>query len=424
MLSIITHCEANPTLMRYFDLSDISSCIHIAHEQNYTHRRLERYFVTLDDINLTEIKKYYIFMLKNISAGVWGALYMSAFTQRKKAVEDSSPSKNSNFRKIKSVDSTVFKSGGMEGYELSRTKSESHVNDPTPTSNFGTFISTKDAYTLTSGPTIYLSDEPEKIAKFCIQQANIPEAVLTNLLQSIEFNNTINSKIEKIDRDLDDAMPKETNSGDKEGGKSGKSSSNSKKADRALDEDSSSSISQLKQKLESYKKLIKTTQLNDTFVPNKKAHLEKWASGKNTSEAFTCSITEETIVKIMLLSDVSNTWKILLMMGIGVFTNHKSIAYTEIMKQLADQQQLYIIIASSDYVYGTNYQFCHGYISKNMVLTQEKIIQAIGRVGRNGLQQKYTVRFRDDEPITKLFTTEENKPEVINMNRLFSSGEV
>ena len=123
------------------------------------------------------------------------------------------------------------------------------------------------------------------------------------------------------------------------------------------------------------------------------------------------------------LKDVSNTWKILLMMGIGVFTSHKSVAYTEIMKQLADQQQLYIIIASSDYVYGTNYQFCHGYISKNMVLTQEKIIQAIGRVGRNGLQQKYTVRFRDDEPITKLFTTEENKPEVLNMNRLFSSGE-
>ena len=56
-----------------------------------------------------------------------------------------------------------------------------------------------------------------------------------------------------------------------------------------------------------------------------------------------------------------------------------------------------------------------------MNLTQEKIIQAIGRIGRNGLQQKYTIRFRDDEPIHKLFTHEEDKPEVANMNRLFSS---
>lgn len=427
MLDIVKHCEANPTLLRYFDLKDISSCIHIAHEQNYTHRRIERYFATLDDINLSEIKKYYITMLKNISPGVWGGLYFSTISNRSKAVEDSEPSsQGSKIRKVKSIDSNVFTSGAAGG-ELSRTKSESHVDNPNTNAGFGTFISTKDAYTLTSGPTIYLSDEPEKIAKFCIQQASIPEAVLTNLLQSIEFNNTINQKIEKIERDIDDALPKENSSGDNEKGKPGKSSnttksSSSKKADRALNEESSSSLSQLKGKLEAYKKLIKTTQLNDTFVPNKNAHLEKWANGKNTKDAFTSSITEETIVEIMLLKDVSNTWKILLMMGIGVFTNHKSVAYTEIMKQLADQQQLYIIIASSDYVYGTNYQFCHGYISKNMVLTQEKIIQAIGRVGRNGLQQKYTVRFRDDEPITKLFTTEENKPEVLNMNRLFSSG--
>ena len=371
MMDIVKHCESNPTLMRYFDLSDISTCIHIAHEENYTHRRLERYFATLDDINLTEIKKYYISMLKNISAGVWGALYMNAYTQRKKAVEDApSSSKNSNFRKIKSVDGSVFKMNKKEGSELSRTKSESQVNNINTNSPFGTFISTQDAHTLTSGPTIYLSDDPEKIAKFCIQQANIPEAVLTNLLKSIEYNNVINNKIEKIERDLDDALPKESTSVERDGSKGGKSSNN-KKMDRALDEESGSSLSQLKQKLESYKKLIKTTQLNDTFVPNKKAHLEKWANGKNSDDAFTSSITEETIVNIMLLSDVSNTWKILLMMGIGVFTNHKSVAYTEIMKQLADQQQLYIIIASSDYVYGTNYQFCHGYISKNMMLTQE-----------------------------------------------------
>jgi hypothetical protein len=110
-------------------------------------------------------------------------------------------------------------------------------------------------------------------------------------------------------------------------------------------------------------------------------------------------------------------------MGIGVFTNHESIAYTEIMKSLADQQKLYVIIASSDYIYGTNYQFCHGYLSKDMNLTQEKIIQAMGRIGRNKIQQDYSVRFRDDEQIKKLFSTESDKPEVRNMNRLFVTSE-
>ena len=112
------------------------------------------------------------------------------------------------------------------------------------------------------------------------------------------------------------------------------------------------------------------------------------------------------------------------MMGIGVFTNHKNITYTEIMKKMADEKKLYIIIADSDYIYGTNYQFCHAYLSKDLNLTQEKIVQALGRVGRFNIQQNYTIRFRDDSQILKLFTTETDKPEVINMNILFNSSKV
>ena len=91
------------------------------------------------------------------------------------------------------------------------------------------------------------------------------------------------------------------------------------------------------------------------------------------------------------------------------------------MKKLAEQQKLYLIIASSDYIYGTNYQFCHGYLSKDMCLTQEKIIQALGRIGRNNIQQNYSIRLRDDDQILKLFYVEEDKPEVRNMNLLFST---
>ena len=92
------------------------------------------------------------------------------------------------------------------------------------------------------------------------------------------------------------------------------------------------------------------------------------------------------------------------------------------MKELAEKQKLFLIIASSDYIYGTNYQMCHGYIGKDLAdMTQEKTIQAMGRVGRNKIQQEYTVRFRDDNLLKKLYLPCENKPEVINMNRLFTS---
>ena len=106
-------------------------------------------------------------------------------------------------------------------------------------------------------------------------------------------------------------------------------------------------------------------------------------------------------------------------MGIGVFIDHKNEQFTEIMKQLANNQRLYLIIASSDYIYGTNYQFCHAYLGKGLKLTQEKIIQALGRIGRSNAQQDYTVRLRDDDQIYKLFETDNSKIEARNMNKLF-----
>jgi hypothetical protein len=60
-----------------------------------------------------------------------------------------------------------------------------------------------------------------------------------------------------------------------------------------------------------------------------------------------------------------------------------------------------------------NYHFCHVYISKDLAtMTQEKVIQAIGRVGRNNIQQNYSLKFRDNSIIDKLFTKQENKPYV------------
>jgi hypothetical protein len=338
-----------------------------------------------------------------------------------------------------SVSSSSQSSNNLLGLPLSRLTSEQVLptvqEQPKPAGTSGAYITTKDAYTLTDGPTIFISNEIEKIAKFCIQQANIPSAVMDEINKKIEFNNVINEKIYIIESEIENIREKnekavKNNVSQRHQGMSdqsrNKSSKDSKKINKECNEEKESKgeISKLTNELNSLRAMIRLATLNDTFIPNKKMHLDKWAENLDTKGAFTSNVDENIVCDIMALKGVENSWKVLLMMGIGVFINHDNIAYTEIMKKLADEQKLYVIIASSDYIYGTNYQFCHGYLSKDLNLTQEKIVQAMGRIGRNNIQQNYTLRFRDDSQILKLFTSETEKPEIINMNILFNSKKV
>ena len=117
--------------------------------------------------------------------------------------------------------------------------------------------------------------------------------------------------------------------------------------------------------------------------------------------------------------NVDIIWKILLLVGVGVF-NNIDIDYTEIVKEFAEEKKLYLIIASSDYIYGTNYQFSHGYIGKDMTdLTQEKLIQAMGRIGRINSTTNYSIRFRCDAILQKIFEPLDVIVEANIMNKLF-----
>jgi hypothetical protein len=119
---------------------------------------------------------------------------------------------------------------------------------------------------------------------------------------------------------------------------------------------------------------------------------------------------------------IDNYLKVLLLLGIGMFMEGVNPQYLELMKKLAVQQDLYMIIASSDYVYGTNYSFCHGFLGKDMGhMTRQKTLQCMGRIGRGQIQQSYTIRFRDDDMIYGLFRKPEVNLEAENMCRLFTS---
>lgn len=437
LMEIVQHCDNMLTLLRYFDLAEIIGFIEFMEKHNYIggSNKMERVFSSLEDINMKNIKLYYLRLLKSISQETWPFVYDALQEKRTKRIVPNEAIDNKGNKIIKSVSlgpgvvvetSTSTPSSGLVlGKPLIRQASEQISHTPKKAletgGNCAIFVTTKDAFTLTEGPTIFLAQDVEKIAKFCIQQANIPGQLMEEITEKLNFNTTINEKIDRIEKDLEAiAEKKENDTNHFESKGSGGKREGKIKEDETLYKNNAKKW----QELEMLRTLVKIVKLNDTFVPNTLAHVNKWAEdivSKTQKKPFTCDIDDTIMEKIMLLNNVQDSWKVLLLMGIGVFTNHDNIEYTEIMKTLADQQKLYLIIASSDYIYGTNYQFCHGYLSKDMNLTQEKTIQAMGRIGRNNIQQDYTIRLRDPEQINKIFYEEKNKPEVLNMNRLFSS---
>jgi len=439
---VVTHCEENLTLLRYFDLKESSEFISYVEKNNMNRNfsKFDRNFASINDLDMKSIKLYYLKVLKNIIPAQWPTVFNYFRLSRTKRIQPNTSisHKGTTIVRTNSLASTSSYSnidGALSGAPLSRIHSvqtpDLHTDTEQPGSS-GIYITTKDAHTLTDGPTIFLANDLQKIAKFCIQQANIPVAVMKDIMDKIEFNNQINDRIDQIENELEfeeARLASKMSAGSCDTSKEAKKlqgkkdkKGKSKIANKIIEKSEDKNILKMKEEIVTLKSLAKNATIDDIFVPNKLAHLNKWAQNLNNSKAFTSDIEEEFIIDIMLLKNVDDSWKILLLLGIGVFTEHKSIAYTEIMKKLADKQKLYLIIADSDYIYGTNYQFCHGYLSKDLILTQEKIIQALGRIGRNNIQQEYSARFRDDNQIRLLFkkVSFEDKPEVINMNQLFN----
>jgi len=346
----IQHIKKYKTILRHFDLREIVEFILYINQNKYVKSRyfIDRYFDHIKDISVIDLKNYYLLLLENI-----GDHYESIYQHFKE-------------NRIRRYDSNIY-------------------------------VTTSDSHTLTDGPTIFLSNNVEKIAQFCLKSANIPQEILDNILANININDKIKRQIELCEKQINNQKEEVTSNGrEKRDPK--------KKAKQDM-------ISGLYTKL-------KRVELDPKYVPNSFSHLRRWNKDE-MKNAFTSRIDEDVVEKIMLLR-VENIWKILLMMGIGVFRLHDCIEYVEIMKKLAQDQKLYLIIASTDYIYGTNYQFCHGYLSKDLAnLTQEKMIQALGRIGRSNAQHDYSIRLRDNIFIKKLLQKMDDKREIINMNRLF-----
>jgi len=405
----VAHCEQYKTIMRYLDLREVVRFICVAHNMNAVSSSkysVARYFSgKISDITMTSIKVYYLKVLGNLKASVWPEL------------------------------------------------SAKMTSDRVPIYKSSIYFSTSDAHTLTDGPTIYLTGEVDKIANFALQSANIPSTVFDDIMEDIDFNAILTERIDELEKRLDDERAKREGGGGGGGGggavsdagvRGGRTVSKKEQDSKMCINDKSEKVMkrfdelfQIQGKVGELRAQVKTVTLNELFVPNSDEHFHHWvaesrAIAEKKTNKFSGDVDPETVERIMLLP-VENSWKLLLLMGIGVISNsggcgsNNNTQYNDIIKSLAQNQKLYFIVASSDYIYGTNYQFCHGYIGKDLAsMTQEKTIQAMGRIGRNALQQDYTVRFREDGNIRKLFLTvpPNEKIEVVNMNRLFHSRDM
>jgi hypothetical protein len=296
----------------------------------------------------------------------------------------------------------------------------------------GILLTTEDAHTLTDGPTIFLAEDVNKIGKFYIQQTNIPAKIFQGISDKIAQNSALQQKIDVLTKTLEDKASGELDK------------------DKKIERDQMPpEVKRIMEQIEAVRGQVKSVAMEPVYIPNTTQHQRVWTPSDNTVQnAFVPAVDEESVKDIMGL-DVSDQMKLLLLLGIGVFTKDASIigeatatgqaaeesksgqasaaertsghlAYMEIMKRLAYQQRLFLILASSDYIYGTNYQFCHGFIGKDLNnMTQQKTIQAMGRIGRNQMQQEYTIRFRDDSMLTQLFQAPTVNPEAEVMSRLF-----
>lgn len=365
LIKSIKHCRNTPAIFPYLDIGEITRFIRTIYEHFTTYIDEKSCLIDNNIRNISElstmtIKMYYMTIIENINPDKWSEIYDYLINER-----------------IRRYTETLH-------------------------------LTTTDAHFLTNGPTIYIAADVEKIAHYCLMDANIPKNVLKTIMNDININNSISKQIRTIESKIEDKTMNDIISGN----------DNKIKNMRGNPE-----MIELREKLDVLIKQLRTVKLPSIYIPNTYDHIGKYVNTNTTlGTPFTSEISDDITEKIMLMDDIDNKWKLLLLMGIGVFTNFNNNKYMEIMKELATNEKLYMIIAGQDFIYGTNYQFCHGFISRDLSdMTQEKVIQAIGRIGRNKVDHVYSIRFRDKKSITKLFEPNNDKKEAQNMSSIFNS---
>jgi hypothetical protein len=380
------HIRKNKTLLRYLDVQEIVQ--YLTDRGAADSDAVEAYFGhDWTEITMTSLKLYYLHVLEQMELA---------------DVENGVSLKS----KQMSFDTGAFgkaAAGTSVGEVLTRRNTiQPLLSDDLSFS--GILLTTHDAHTLTDGPSLYLTADVEKMGQFYIKKSNIPEKEFQSLMENIEANTKLQRRMAVLEKQLEDALGEEV-----------------EKEKKMTKEMGAKEGRALREKLDAMRLEIRRVYLKSQYVPNLKEHQELWSKRGIVVDAYHSRVDEIDVQDVMLL-DCPDLYKALLLLGIGLFSGQETNKnYVEKIKAMADSQKLYLILASSDYIYGTNYPFCHCFVGKDltMTMTPQKTIQALGRIGRNKIQQDYTVRFRNNALIERLFQPVESNLEARVMTRLF-----
>lgn len=368
----LSHCAKNPILLKFFDIGELCKLLIAALDGQFSPYLLPNWaceadlakISTIDNLTICKIKHFYLNFFQQIDPGKWN-----------------------DIRPMLASSSVAYVPNIL--------------------------FTTEDAATLTDGPSIFIVENVHTIAQFLLQESRIPAEKLQQVQETIDNNGKHREIYDKLRRNLEDLTAEDMT----------KERKMAKESVR-----SSPAVTAINSQLENLAAQIKEVTLDKCFIPNSRAHQAIWASTNPFNpHAFTTHLDAGRIEMVMNLSNVSNCWKILLLMGIGMFpkegtSEEESLTteYLEVMKMFANEQKLFLIIAASDYIFGLNYNFCHGILGRDLSsMTQQKATQACGRIGRFNDDHKYTLRLRDDALVNILFLPQKTNLEATNFCRLF-----
>jgi hypothetical protein len=208
----VAHCKKYKTLLRYFDLSEVVKFIHYLDTSGLIEDdrfKISIKYENLSEMTMNNIKIHYLELLERILPQHFEQIYTHFNTIRTK-----------------------------------KFVSSIHV-------------ATKDAHTLTDGPTIFLADDVEKISKFILQNTKIPEQVISDMMTAIEHNDKVLKVLKQKEQQLEDSLGNEV-----------------EKEHKMTRERITPEQRNLRNDIDGLYKLVKTIALNELFVPNKLAHMQ------------------------------------------------------------------------------------------------------------------------------------------------------
>ena len=148
------YIENNKTILRHLDVESMVSFICYVNKNNYIsdNFKIDNYFEKVSDITIISLKIYYLRLLTLIKK---------------------------DFDKIK------------DHFDEKKERPYESVIK----------VTTEDSNTLTDGPTIFITEDVEKIAKFYLKVSNIPEKELDNIMKVINKNQVYIEELEAVEEE-------------------------------------------------------------------------------------------------------------------------------------------------------------------------------------------------------------------------------